>query len=273
MLQLTVTRATALPAVADGADVWYNREGTPVVYGYTRDGDRWISLPDIAAFKIPPPGGTVRAVALSGASDGLVEYLFHKRVLPLALQATGAEVLHASGVATPAGAVAFCGASGVGKSTLAYALARRGYPALADDALAVEVDDGAVRALRLPFTIELEPESTAFFSANGGVSALAAPIRDHQGGDPVPLVALFTVDRTPTEDPGGFTVTRLRSAAAFHALLAEAYCFSRGDDERWRAMLQRYMTVAARVPVYRLRYTRDFARLPDLLDAIERAVR
>ncbi len=46
--------------------------------------------------------------------------------------------LHASAVATPKGAVAFLGCSGFGKSTLAAALAARGYPLVTDDVAAIE---------------------------------------------------------------------------------------------------------------------------------------
>jgi hypothetical protein len=48
-------------------------------------------------------------------------------------------VLHASAVRVNGRAVLFCGSSGMGKSTLAAALAQRGYPLMTDDVCAVTV--------------------------------------------------------------------------------------------------------------------------------------
>lgn len=51
----------------------------------------------------------------------------------------GCMPLHANAIATPKGAVAFCGVSGAGKSTLAAAFYQRGYQVLVDDVCAVSV--------------------------------------------------------------------------------------------------------------------------------------
>jgi len=58
----------------------------------------------------------------------------------------GYEGLHAAAVDTPEGVVAFAGPSGVGKSTLALELVRRGCPLFADDMLTLRKDISYVRA-------------------------------------------------------------------------------------------------------------------------------
>jgi len=60
------------------------------------------------------------------------------QVLPFAAALQGLEVFHASAVATPLGAVALLGPSGVGKTSLAVELCRQGEEFLADDVLALE---------------------------------------------------------------------------------------------------------------------------------------
>lgn len=50
-------------------------------------------------------------------------------------------VLHASAIWTDAGAVLFCGPSGIGKSTLLGELLRRGHPMMVDDVCAVVLDN------------------------------------------------------------------------------------------------------------------------------------
>jgi hypothetical protein len=52
-------------------------------------------------------------------------------------------VLHASAVRVNGKAVLFCGSSGTGKSTLAAALAQRGYPLVTDDVCTVSIEAGA----------------------------------------------------------------------------------------------------------------------------------
>ena len=69
-------------------------------------------------------------------------------VLGACLQQRGIVTLHASAVATPAGAVLFAGRSGMGKSTLLAALTERGHAMLADDVTGIVLDaDGRPLAL------------------------------------------------------------------------------------------------------------------------------
>lgn len=61
------------------------------------------------------------------------------------LHQRGSLVLHASAVATPAGAILVAGPSGAGKSTLCAELRRRGCPVIADDVCALAPDgSGAI---------------------------------------------------------------------------------------------------------------------------------
>ncbi|MGB3787633.1 MAG: hypothetical protein WA949_06460 [Phormidesmis sp.] len=64
-------------------------------------------------------------------------------VLTLLLRQRGLLVLHASGINTPEGAIAFLGNSGWGKSTLANAFYQQGYSLLTDDVMAIELKDGS----------------------------------------------------------------------------------------------------------------------------------
>jgi hypothetical protein len=57
----------------------------------------------------------------------------------------GREVLHGSAIHLPWGILCMCGASGVGKSTLAVALSQHGYEILADDDILVCEEAGAQR--------------------------------------------------------------------------------------------------------------------------------
>ena len=60
---------------------------------------------------------------------------------------SGREVLHGSAVHLPWGILCICGASGVGKSTLAVALSRHGYEIVADDDILLCKEAGTQRLL------------------------------------------------------------------------------------------------------------------------------
>ena len=102
---------------------------------------RVIELTDYLCERAPSAGLEVFSSRASGEKSGIVslvkpgvspdaiEETFERGVLPLALQARGIQVLHASGIETPQGVVAFCARSQTGKSTLAYACSRAwGFP-------------------------------------------------------------------------------------------------------------------------------------------------
>jgi len=76
----------------------------------------------------PEPGVEFAAVRLFLLSTPIGALLHQREILPL----------HGSSVEMPTGAVAFLGPSGYGKSTLAGALYRRGYPVLSDDICAIQ---------------------------------------------------------------------------------------------------------------------------------------
>jgi hypothetical protein len=88
------------------------------------------------------------------------------KVLPAVSVMRGYEALHAAAVDSPQGVVAIMAPSGMGKSTLASELLRRGWPLFADDQLTLDCVDGAVRAhpgtphmnlaARLPDTLDPE---------------------------------------------------------------------------------------------------------------------
>lgn len=61
-------------------------------------------------------------------------YYYLEPLVHLMIDSLHATPLHAACVALPSGAVVLCGASGVGKTSLAYACARRGWIYLSDDA-------------------------------------------------------------------------------------------------------------------------------------------
>jgi hypothetical protein len=274
--ELTVTRSSpvpgdgSVPEVPSNARVWRDHREFPNVYGYSHDGDHWLWLPGKAAFRFDTAGRQVEAIVPDATSDRRVEELYQRHAMRFVLQARGRELLHASAVLTPRGAIAFVGSSGAGKSTMAFALSQRGYPPVADDALLFEIVGEAVQLHPLPFSLQVSNEP-----ALGEGEAPAQVDAPNWSDDSLPrLAAVFAIERISKPNPErGPEVIALSSAAAFQLLLYHAHCFSHDDDDRRRLMFERYLELTARVPVFRIRNRPALKQLPDFLDTVEAVVR
>lgn len=241
----------------DNVEVWRDAHGTVCAYGYSRRGKLCMLFPGLAEFRFTPAATVVEAIAAPGAPLEIVRDTCRRSALPMALQTRGLEVLHASAVRTPRGIVALCGESGAGKSTIAFALSRRGFPLWADDSVALNISVSACRTVPAPFRIRLRPESATYFQAKSGRSRTA-----HL---PVPLTAAFILCR----GTGRNTVTRLSPHEAFSGLLAHAYCFNLRNLERKRRMIENYLRLSAMTPVFKVRFESGLHHLPVVLDIIE----
>ncbi len=252
------------PACPGDAETWVDAAGGVFARCQSRGGHHWLDLPGLAAFRFGDGGHCVSATPRPGVDPASVADAYRHSALPLVLQALGREVLHASAVvARRRVVVALCGASGSGKSTIAYGLHRRGLAQWADDAVALDISDAAVEAVPLPFDVRLRPGPAALF----GLGSRTARLDRDSGEAPLPLAAACVLDRTSR--PG---ITRLRPAAAFPAVLAHAFCFRLGDAARKRVMLSRYLSLIARVPVWAIGFDDGLEGLATVLDLVERVV-
>jgi hypothetical protein len=226
-------------------------------------------LPAVASYRLRPGEGEVTAIPDRRASPQLVVTGYERTVLPMAVQLAGHEVLHASGVRAEAGVVAFCAVSTTGKSTVADRFSRRGYRIWGDDAVAFDAAGGSVAAIPLPFRLSPRPESE--FDRAPPTAVAPAPVALEPG--PVPLAAVCVLERAPlAELPARVSVLPLSPPAAFPAVLTHAYCFSLEDAEHNRRMIDHYLELSARVPVFSVRFRVGLSHLPTVLDEVERAV-
>jgi hypothetical protein len=246
------------PSAAEGdVEVW-REQGQVCAYGYAAAGGDWMHLPGLATFRLGPE---VVAFPLPSATPETVGDAFERSVLPMALQALGGEALHASGVVGPSGVVALCGDSGVGKSTLAWALSARGHLLWADDAVAFEISDAGVTAVPLPFRINLRPDAAALLGEGRAPKSLEGPSP--------PLAAAVILRR----DVGRrVSVRRLEGGQAFRVALEQGYCYRPGDAERRERMVSAYLELVARVPVIEFRFEPAWEHLDVLVDALEEIV-
>jgi hypothetical protein len=250
------------PEAGDDVQEWWE-QGRICAYGYRACGENWLHVPGIATYRFRGVNEPVVAVP-SGADRGLVVDGFERTVLPMALQALGREVLHASAVLTPAGVVALCGDSEAGKSTLAHVLTLRGYQPWADDAVTFETSDEGAFALPLPFRINLRSASVSSFGAPAAVEPTKTRRRER-------LAAAVVLVREPA--PGTrVSVRRLSSAEAFRALLSQGYAFQPDDQERNSGTVSEYLDLAAAITVFEARVDSYLANVRRLADRVEKIV-
>lgn len=247
-------------------NVWRSYDGRVVAFGYAANGQDWFHLPGVASYLFGADGSSVTAMPHSPVSRDRVCDAYTRTVLPLVLQVRGWEIVHASAVWSKAGVVAFLAASETGKSTLAHALAQRGRPVWADDAVAFEMTSRGAVAVPLPFQVRLRHDAWAFL---GPRPAPASPTSDDSST--APLVALFVLTRG-ARSSRRVRLDRLTAARAFRAVLEHAYCFDPSNGRRKRMMLKRYLDLTRGVPVFELRYPAGLENLPAILDQVERAL-
>lgn len=181
-------------------------------------------------------------------STSLDEVLAETFIAMNRLAATSVEherlVLHA-GVAAPPGraAVAFCGASGAGKSTATAAAARAGWTFVADEVCAVDGEQRTVRPYLRPVGLRAGGAAALGATAEGSWSAWRAPVR---ATSPVELGLVVLVQRRP----GDVEAERLSPPDALERLSDHTLA----STEHERAMFRRLAELVRRVPVIELRY-------------------
>lgn len=245
-------------------------DGGVYATGAQVDGMIWIDVPEVALFRADP--AEVVAFPCSGVDPDEVEEAYTGIVLPLALQALGQELIHSSGVVAPSGeVVAFAATTHAGKSTTAYALARRGHRLWSDDVVLFESDCEGIQSLPLPFSLKIRQPSATFFAVDAHSEDEWRGLSEPSSG-PRPLAAICLLDRTNSSEGEPVLIVRRDPSAAFPALLSHSYCFSTRDPVRYRAMTSSYLELVERVPVYDVRFRPGLDHIDELLDAIERDV-
>ena len=228
--------------------------------------------PRVASFRFAEDDAFVTAFVEPGVPLARVEDIYRRSVLPMAMQALGREALHASGILTASGVVAFAARSHSGKSTLAYALSRRGFPQWADDGVALDVSPGRVTSIPLPFQVRLRPESSRLFGFDDPCLRQFTPdlVVADTAAQPEPLAAICVIEGPGAPGPGAgaAAIARVAPAQAFQSVLIHAHEFDPHDTGRRRRMLQAYLELADTVPVYDLRVQQGREHLDAVLDAV-----
>jgi hypothetical protein len=199
-------------------------------------------------------------------------------VLALWLERRGVPTLHASSVVIRGRAVAFLGMKGGGKTTAATALVAAGHALLADDLLALRIDDAGVFAQPGYPMLRLWPEQADHFLGGHADLPLVHPSYDKRRVVVEPPFGRFHRFAAPLQRiyvpirrmGGAISIEPLRSSDALIALVRESFLREAVHGLGLAAhRLGPLAQVLSTVDVRLLRYPDGFDRLPELVSAVE----
>jgi hypothetical protein len=213
-------------------------------------------------------------------ADSFGTYLLGQ-VLSFALLARGIEALHGTVSVVDGRAVAFVGDCGYGKSTLAAAMLRRGFPILTDDLIVLDerreswfVRPGAPRLKLFPSVAKrLIGSNGSATPMNGGTAKLVLPLRPAQCcREPRPLTAIYVLDPPSGSRKAaasrGISLTQLSGAEGLIEVVRAAFNLLVDDRDRLARHFAFASRIASAIPLRRLEYTRTFRQLPAVCDAV-----
>jgi hypothetical protein len=264
---------------------WFHQWSIPFDDEVGEENQPWLQLgrchagyclrfPSKAEFIVSRDLSRIQCCAPPDTPEVTVRHLLLDQVIPLVLSRTEPVVLHASGVLTEFGAIALVGRTGEGKSTLAASFACNRCPMLSDDCLVLRSEHQCWTAIASYPGVRLWPstldellhrdtltDDMAHYTRKRRVND--SKIVPHVSGS-APLRGLLLLSRGEGEP----SITKLRLAPATMALIAHAFNLDITDSAFLRQQFEAVSNIADKVPVFELRYPRDFAALGRVRQAI-----
>ena len=248
-------------------------EGSDATLLWATRTDVGLRYSDTAAFRIRD-GRHIEVEVVDGVDDRALRLLLLGPALAVLLHQRGLLVLHASAVALASGVAAFVADKGEGKSTLAAALHARGHPVVADDLLAVQLDDPLVALVRAGYPqLKLSPqvlthlgeEPEALPRVHPDFDKRARKVEHIADQAPLPLVRIYVLEGADSE-----VIDPLPPQQRFVELVRHSYLAGLLEPTGESGVhFKQAVALASRVPVLRLRRRRDLSRLPRLAQLIE----
>ncbi|HEU5076819.1 MAG TPA: hypothetical protein VFU02_21665 [Polyangiaceae bacterium] len=227
-------------------------------------------------FWLSGDGQKIRCFRSTPATATVRHYLLD-HVLPRALDLWGLNPLHSTAVATSRGVLAFLGASGTGKSTIAAALVARGCELVSDDCLVLSRSASSILAAPSYPGLRLHQDVCDVLGFDRGLRPMAdySPKQRATGGVPLakkdlPLLVVYALSRT---DVSGVSLAEFAPLGPADATMMLAGSAFRIDVERrdlHRRQLGFFAEVVRRVPVRACAFRGDLSNVNLVADAILR---
>lgn len=247
----------------------------------TEDGALLLDIPNVARFRVSG-GNAITVDANSNIPERNVRTYLLGSAFGALLHQRGLLPLHANAVEIDGKAVAFMGASGEGKSTLAALFHDRGYRILADDVCVVKfLDDG--RPYALPGLARLRLWQDALEASGRETSGYERSYADDEtwnkfdvpiepsarAGTEIELAGLYDLRRAEE-----FKIDEVKGVGAAEAVFAHTYRGSyvsaaKGERNHWQSCVR----LVRSTPVFRLCRPSDLDRMSEVFEGIVEHVR
>jgi hypothetical protein len=270
--ETVLIRRSGVPRVLESATVVYPDcawDGTRLL----------VTIDGVARYLVT--GDVIDVEPLDGSNAGDVRAFLLGTVFGTLCHLRGILPLHASAIAVRDGSIAFAGNSGDGKSTMAAALNRHGYPIVADDVTCFRSGSGPIAIW--PGVTRLRLWQSAMDGLGYASAGVERELRGYDkflvpaGSVPdphlsLPLRAIYCLEWAREGSSVG--IERVRGAAALGLVLENVYRHELAE----RIGLEPFIfgccaRIASQVPVYRLIRPMDYRSLAGVLEAFESSMR
>lgn len=257
-------------------DYWINPGGDTAAKFYRRSDSYLVRFPDQADFLIREEDLAVRCIPVPGLPLPVVHSLYQNSIRPIVGNHQGELYLHGSAVAIGDVAIAFTAPSRHGKTTLAGAFAKAGYPFLSEDVIQLVPENSGLLLVPQEAQLRLLPDSASYLlgRANGaqheeGTKSVIEANHELVHCDrPLPLRWIFSLGESSE-----LQLTHLSQSAGIAKLLQQSFILDVEDKGRLRAHFQRLAQLARTIPCCELSYRRNYDEIPHVIAAITSLVK
>lgn len=238
----------------------------------------WLRFPNIADFRMNPLTCHIISYRYSDIPDDTIRHLLLDQVIPRLLSHLGKQIIHASCVRVGQSAIAFCGQSGWGKSTLAAFFHRQGYPILTDDCLLLKKKDSEIigipsyQGMRLfqdSLSILPDEQKTTPVAHYGSKRRLIMYSKDNTFTFPV--TNIFSLNNpTLIEKLSHISINKIHGSVAAIEIIKHCFPLDVTDTSRMGKQLQNLAQIgdSKNLSIYMLNYPRQRKILPEIISAI-----
>ena len=196
-------------------------------YCWVSPSDFLLKVPRLAEFHVHA-GQSIKVVVSDGADLGLLKVYLQGYMFAILLQQRGHLVLHGTVLQKEGSAIAICGVSGIGKSTLAAMLMQQGWTLVSDDLCVFDADGQVMQGGNdlkiwpdvadllswtdtLPFADKLEKLQFT--------TTLSTSSSEPNSSGSFPLAAIYCLDEAQTDD----TIHEYKGMHKFAPLKSNSY--------------------------------------------------
>ncbi|MFT7221600.1 MAG: hypothetical protein ACI8Z1_003222 [Candidatus Azotimanducaceae bacterium] len=227
--------------------------------------DRYrLSFPELLDARIDVSVARIEYQVTRDSEEATVRHLILDQVIPRLLSHRGELVLHGSCVTNEETTIAFVGASGAGKSSMAASFSEAGWKVLSDDCLLIRLNKaGAILVHGSYPGLRLHKPSARAILVPGSRPVMASGVVDKHRYDAASAFGFEALSLlVALEAPGALSSSPLQGADAARTLLGESYSLDPSDHVTAVQKLRKIAALIEQVPcLATLTYPRDYADL------------